>query len=236
MIDYDEMNEVLGRADREFAAKVRKKLVEVPEEPIPDGWTAEQPYVACMERLRRTREYIERVQEGVREEYDKAVAGDESANRELIGAVYGLALHTIAFPMISWFFIFDHIVIAVLCGVLAIFWAFSTISFVKKVLNLYTTCIVMKSKPSTVEYAQEFRIPTYGARKSMCEKRLQLLQDRLTQLDAYEQQIERLRGLTYADYEAMQSLHEIPRDTVTFSDKKEVTFREFREWKKQRKR
>ncbi|MBR4813363.1 MAG: hypothetical protein IKZ69_05605 [Lachnospiraceae bacterium] len=233
MIDYEEMNRVLGQADREFAVQKRKDFT---EETLPDGWTPEQSYAACMESLRRTKEYIERIQTGVREEYDEVVAGDDSANKELVGAVYGLALHTIAFPLISWLFIFNHILIAVLCGVLAIFWAFATISFAKRVLNAFTTHRVMKSKPGTEEYAREFRIPTYGARRSQCENRLKLVQDRLTRLDTYERQIERQQGLSNADYESMLSLREIPKSTETFSDKKEVTFREFREWKSKRKK
>ena len=106
MIDYDEMNEVLGQADREFAEKAGKKHE---EEPVPDGWSQEQPYVTCMEMMRRTKESLERKQEAVREEYAKAVKGDETANKELGGAVYGLALHTIAYPVICGFFITIHV-------------------------------------------------------------------------------------------------------------------------------
>ena len=96
----------------------------------------------------------------------------------------------------------------------------------------------MKSEPGTAagEYAREFRIPAYSVRRRQCEERLQLLQDRLTKLDMFERQIERQWGLSNADYEAMVSLREIPKETETFSDKKEVTLREFREWKKQRKK
>ena len=235
MIDYEEMNKVLGQADREFAKKVPR---DPEEETISDGEAVEQPYVACMEKLRRTREYIEHVQKGVREEHDEAVTGNESVNKELIGAVYGLALHTIIFPVICWIFIFNHVLIAVLCGVVGVFWLFSTFSFVKKVLNVFTTWLVMKSEPGTAagEYAREFRIPAYSVRRRQCEERLQLLQDRLTKLDMFERQIERQWGLSNADYEAMVSLREIPKETETFSDKKEVTLREFREWKKQRKK
>ena len=185
-----------------------------------------------MEMLRRTKEYIEHIRAGVREEYAEVEAGDGSAKRELIGAVYGIVLHTVVFPMVSWYFIFSPILIAVLCGVLGIFWVFATISFAKKTLNVYTTYRVMTSKPGTEEYAQEFRIRTYDARRRQCENHLHLLQERLTRLNTYERQIERQRGLSNADYEAMQSLRIVPKDTETFSDKKEVTFREFREWKK----
>ena len=238
MIDYEEMNRVLGQADREFAAMARRDRK---EETAPEEQQAELPvevdhsYIASMEVHRRIKEHIERLKAGVDEEYAEVKAANGSVNKELGGAVYGLALHTIVFPVIAWYFMTIHILITIGLGIVGIFWVFATIRFVKKVLNRYMTHLVMKSDPGTKAFAKEFNIPTYGAKIEKCEKRLQLLQDRLIELETYELKIERQQGLLHEEFEAMQTLREVPRETETFSDKTEVTFLEFWKWKRQQK-
>lgn len=235
MIDYDDMNEVLGREEKELAEEEARRQQMIAgalsrdrsaekngrpgvyspdfsggdglgDDPDDDSPRDDTGYDLYMTIYEGVKNNLEIKLESARKDYDGVDREKKNELTDLLGTVFGFLVHTGGYPLIFSIWGNSNVMTFVSFGLLGIFWAFYVVKFFKKVLTEYANYRIRCSDSRVSPVIEEHKILTYEKERDIALEKIRMLKGNLEKLENFRTRIEKKGFLTESQCEAMRSL------------------------------
>ena len=223
MIDYDEMNEVLGREEQGLAKEAERKTDAWQNNPYADTPEPENEssgYDIYYSIIESVRDKLNVSLECARRNYDGIDKMRDNAKNDMLGMVFGFLFHLAGYPIIFMLLSGYHILALVAFSALGFFWAVYTFRFAKKTGDEIASYITRCEKEPVSGAAKALRILTFERERDFYLGQIREVKERMKKVDLYENRLKRNGVFEERHCEELRALARMPKDTPEYSNTK----------------